>query len=196
MSAIAKEISPRLLSFWDRLTPQQLFVSSFLALILFGFGIIALAGHIDLGWLHGLIVVAVPVVAYALWGMARSLTPDAPRITLAALAAIVVLIWPTPIGFIGAIALFVVIGLLLWRTMQVAHVTQDSFGQLLAIGITAMIFFQAFVNIGMNVGIMPVTGIPLPFISLGGSSLWTSLAALGLLQSVRIHHQRLAFQRE
>jgi rod shape determining protein RodA len=99
-------------------------------------------------------------------------------------------------GFIGAIALFVVIGLLLWRTMQVAQVTQDPFGQLLAVGITAVIFFQAFVNIGMNVGIMPVTGIPLPFVSLGGSSLWTLLAALGLLQSVRIHHQRLAFQRE
>jgi rod shape determining protein RodA len=99
-------------------------------------------------------------------------------------------------GFIGAIALFVVIGLLLWRTMHVAQVTQDPFGQLLAVGITAVIFFQAFVNIGMNVGIMPVTGIPLPFVSLGGSSLWTLLAALGLLQSVRIHHQRLAFQRD
>jgi rod shape determining protein RodA len=99
-------------------------------------------------------------------------------------------------GFIGAIALFVVIGLLLWRMMRVAQDTQDPFGQLLAAGITAMIFFQAFVNIGMNVGIMPVTGIPLPFVSLGGSSLWTSLAAIGLLQSVRIHHQRLAFQRD
>jgi rod shape determining protein RodA len=99
-------------------------------------------------------------------------------------------------GFIGAIALFVVIGLLLWRMMQVAQTTQDPFGQLLAAGITAMIFFQAFVNIGMNVGIMPVTGIPLPLVSLGGSSLWTTLAAIGLLQSVRIHHQRLAFQRD
>lgn len=99
-------------------------------------------------------------------------------------------------GFIGAIALFTVIGLLLWRTMRVAQETQDPFGQLLAAGVTAMLFFQAFVNIGMNVGILPVTGIPLPFVSLGGSSLWTSLAAIGLLQSVRIHHQRLAFQRD
>jgi rod shape determining protein RodA len=99
-------------------------------------------------------------------------------------------------GFIGAIALFVVIGLLLWRTMQVAQSTQDPFGQMLAAGITAMIFFQAFVNIGMNVGLLPVTGIPLPFVSLGGSSLWVTLAAIGLLQSVRIHHQRLAFQRD
>jgi chromate transporter len=76
---------------------------SALALILFGFGIVALGGRVDLDWLHGLLVVAVPVVAQAVWGMARNLTPDAPRVTLAALATIVVLIWPTPLGFIGAI---------------------------------------------------------------------------------------------
>jgi chromate transporter len=76
---------------------------SALALILFGFGVLALGNRIDLGWLHGLLVVAVPVVAQAVWGMARNLTPDVPRVTLAALAAMVVLIWPTPAGFIGAI---------------------------------------------------------------------------------------------
>jgi len=76
---------------------------SALALILFGLGIIALGNRIDLAWLHGLLVVAVPVVAQAVWGMARNLTPDAPRVTLAALAAIVVMIWPTPLGFVGAI---------------------------------------------------------------------------------------------
>jgi rod shape determining protein RodA len=99
-------------------------------------------------------------------------------------------------GFVGAIALFIVIGLLLWRSMQVVNATTDPFGQLLAMGITAVIFFQSFVNIGMNIGIMPVTGIPLPFVSLGGSSLWMLLAALGILQSVRIHNQRLAFRRD
>src|SRR3972149_5712017 len=72
-------------------------------LLLFRFGLIALGDRVDLGWLHGLLVVAVPVVAQAVWGMARNLTPDAPRVTLAALAAIVVMIWPTPLGFIGAI---------------------------------------------------------------------------------------------
>jgi chromate transport protein ChrA len=76
---------------------------SALALILFGYGILALGDRIDLGWLHGMLVVAVPVVAQAVWGMARNLTPDALRVTLAALAAILVLIWPTPLGFIGAI---------------------------------------------------------------------------------------------
>ena len=88
---------------------------SALALILFGFGILALGGRIDLGWLHGLVVVAVPVVAQAVWGMARNLTPDAPRVTLAAVSAIIVMIWPTPSGFIGAIVAGGVAGWLLFK---------------------------------------------------------------------------------
>ncbi len=97
-------------------------------------------------------------------------------------------------GFVGAIALFLTFGILLWRILHVATATHDNFGQMVAIGVAAMVFFQTFVNAGMNVGIMPVTGIPLPFISMGGSSLWTLLAALGILQSILIHHQRLGFQ--
>ncbi len=97
-------------------------------------------------------------------------------------------------GFLGAIALFLTFGILLWRILHVVSSTRDSFAQMVAIGVAAMIFFQTFVNAGMNVGIMPVTGIPLPFISLGGSSLWTLLAALGILQSILIHHQRRGFQ--
>ncbi len=97
-------------------------------------------------------------------------------------------------GFVGAMALFLTFGILLWRILHVATATRDNFGQMVAIGVAAMIFFQTFVNAGMNVGIMPVTGIPLPFISMGGSSLWTLLAALGILQSILIHHQRLGFQ--
>lgn len=97
-------------------------------------------------------------------------------------------------GFVGAIALFVTFTILLWRTMNVGVQARDSFGQMLAFGVTAIIFFQVIVNIGMNVGLLPVTGIPLPFVSVGGSSLWTLLAAIGLLQSVRIHQQRLGFQ--
>lgn len=76
---------------------------SALALILFGFGVLALGDQLDQGWLHGLKVVAVAVVAQAVWGMARNLTPDAPRVTLAALAAITVMVWPTPLGQVGAI---------------------------------------------------------------------------------------------
>ena len=97
-------------------------------------------------------------------------------------------------GFLGAVALFLTFGILLWRTLAVARIARDNFGQLVAVGIAGMIFFQVFVNAGMNMGIMPVTGIPLPFITLGGSSLWTLLAAMGLLQSIRLHHQRLGFQ--
>ena len=63
-------------------------------------------------------------------------------------------------GFVGALALFLTFAILLWRTTHVVQATKDSFGQMMATGISAMIFFQAFVNIGMNVGLMPVTGIP------------------------------------
>ncbi|MBI3935634.1 MAG: chromate efflux transporter [Betaproteobacteria bacterium] len=94
---------------------------SALALILFGFGVIALGDRVDLGWLHGLLVVAVPVVAQAVWGMARSLTPDALRVTLAALAAIVVMIWPTPLGFIGAIVAGGIVGLRLFNVSEDDH---------------------------------------------------------------------------
>lgn len=99
-------------------------------------------------------------------------------------------------GFIGALALFLTFAILLWRMMQIGINARDSFSQLTAFGITGIVFFQMFVNIGMNVGLMPITGIPLPFVSVGGSSLWTLLAAVGLLQSILIHQQRLGFQRE
>ena len=97
-------------------------------------------------------------------------------------------------GFVGGIALFLVFALLLWRMSRAASVARDTFGQQLAIGITAMVFFQTFVNIGMNLGIMPVTGIPLPFISLGGTSLFTVLASSGHLQSIILNHRKLGFQ--
>ena len=96
-------------------------------------------------------------------------------------------------GFIGALALFALYLLLIWRYLRVAHLARDEFGQLIAIGAAAMLFFQAFVNIGMNVNLLPVVGIPLPFISAGGVSLVTMLAIQGILQSVLMHRQRLAF---
>jgi len=91
---------------------------SALALILFGFGIVALGNRVDLDWLRGLTVVAVPVVAQAVWGMARNLTPDAPRVTVAAVAAIIVMIWPTPLGFVGAIVAGGIIG---WRLFSASE---------------------------------------------------------------------------
>ena len=97
-------------------------------------------------------------------------------------------------GYLGMIALLSCFVLLIWRCLHVVEVSKDALGQCMAIGVTAMVFFQATVNIGMNVGLMPVTGITLPFISSGVSSLWTFLIAQGLLQSILIHHRKLAFQ--
>jgi chromate transporter len=114
---------------------------SALALILFGFGIVALGNRADLDWLHGLLVVAVPVVAQAIWGMARNLTPDAPRVTLAALAAVVVMIWPTPLGFIGAIVTGGLAGwLLLKANIDGEHVAIGA-NVSRAAGITALALF-------------------------------------------------------
>lgn len=97
-------------------------------------------------------------------------------------------------GFIGGLALFMALIVLFMRMSRVVTISRDNFGQYIAVGILAMFVFQTFVNIGMNIGLMPVTGIPLPLISLGGSSLVVNLAAIGILQSIIMHHRRLAFQ--
>lgn len=98
-------------------------------------------------------------------------------------------------GFIGMLALFLATIILIWRCLNVAEVSRDSFGQILATGISGLLFFQSFLNIGMNVGLMPVAGITLPFVSSGVSSLWTFMVLIGILQSVRMHHRRLDFLR-
>jgi len=97
------------------------------------------------------------------------------------------------LGFLGAICLFILFGILLARILAIAAKAPDAFGQLLASGVAIMIFFQSFINIGMNIGLLPVTGIPLPFISYGGSSLITLLLAEGLVQSIAMHPRRLGF---
>ena len=99
-------------------------------------------------------------------------------------------------GFVGMVALLLAIVILLWRCLTVIELARDSFGQLLAAGITGILFVQAVVNIGMNVGLLPVAGIPLPFISQGLSSLWAFLLAEGILQSILVHHRKLGFQPE
>jgi rod shape determining protein RodA len=90
------------------------------------------------------------------------------------------------LGFAGSMALLALLGLLLWRGLRIAAVARDPFGTLLAAGVVTMLAFQAFVNIGMTVGIMPITGIPLPFVSYGGSSLVATFAAVGLLENVHM----------
>lgn len=97
------------------------------------------------------------------------------------------------VGFVGVLVLFTVLVALLLRVARVSFMSGDTYGRLLASGILAMLMFQIFVNIGMNIGLMPVTGIPLPFISYGGSSLITTLASLGILQSILLRHKKLVF---
>jgi len=89
-------------------------------------------------------------------------------------------------GFVGAMVVIGLFGLLLWRSLRIAMLSKDLFGSLVAGGIAAMFAFQVFVNIGMTVGIMPITGIPLPFVSFGGSSLITNYLAMGLLMNIHM----------
>jgi rod shape determining protein RodA len=90
------------------------------------------------------------------------------------------------LGFAGAIFLLGLYGVLVWRGFRTALMSRDTFGTLLAAGITAMLAFQVFVNIGMTMGIMPVTGIPLPLVSYGGTSMITNWLAVGLLLNVHM----------
>jgi rod shape determining protein RodA len=87
-------------------------------------------------------------------------------------------------GFVGAALVLSLYALLVWRALRVLTVAKNLFGALIAGGVVGMLLFQVFVNVGMNLGIMPITGIPLPLMSYGGSSVLTTLLALGLLQSI------------
>lgn len=90
------------------------------------------------------------------------------------------------LGFVGALLIIVLIGVILWRGCAIARNATDLYGTIVAAGIVAWFAFQSFENIGMTLGIMPVTGIPLPFVSYGGSSMFANCIAIGLLQSVKM----------
>jgi len=94
------------------------------------------------------------------------------------------------LGFIGAVVTFALFAALLWRVMTAAWRSRDPFGTLFGCGLAAMILFQLVVNVGMVIGIMPITGIPLPFVTHGGASLISIAAGLGILQSVNIRQTR------
>jgi rod shape determining protein RodA len=87
-------------------------------------------------------------------------------------------------GFVGAALVLSLFALLIWRALRTLTMAKNFYGALVAGGITAMLMFQVFVNVGMTIGIMPITGIPLPLVSYGGSSVITTLMAIGLLQSI------------
>lgn len=97
-------------------------------------------------------------------------------------------------GFIGMLALFASFVILLWRCLHVIEVAGDDFGRYLAAPVTGVIFFQAVLTIGRNLGLLPVTGITLPFVSSGLSSAWTFLVAQGILQSILMGQRKLDFR--
>lgn len=89
-------------------------------------------------------------------------------------------------GFVGAALLLALFATLVWRALRIATISRDLYGSMIAGAIAAMFLFEIFVNVGMTLGIMPITGIPLPFISYGGAALITNLMLVGLLESIHI----------
>jgi len=98
------------------------------------------------------------------------------------------------LGFVGAMALFALFLILLFRILRAYEIADDRFSSILCAGVGSMIAFQTIANIGSNVGLTPVVGIPLPFVSHGGSALITQLAALGLVQATLLRRRRYRFE--
>ena len=97
------------------------------------------------------------------------------------------------LGFAGAIFVLALIGFIVFRCLRAARLARDPFGSLIAYGVAILIFFQAVVNIAVNLNLIPVTGIPLPFISYGGSGLISLMLGIGLVESVVLRHKPLDF---
>jgi rod shape determining protein RodA len=97
------------------------------------------------------------------------------------------------LGFMGTVIILLLLFFVIWRLIRIADLAQDQFGRLLVVGVAALIFFQTFINVGMNLSIAPVTGMTLPFISYGGSSLISMMLAIGLAQSVIMRHRKMDF---
>ena len=97
------------------------------------------------------------------------------------------------LGFVGCAVLLLLYLIVLWRGIRIAQDASDTFGRLLAVGITSMIAFHVLVNVGMTMGIMPVTGIPLPLMSYGVSSLTTNIMAIAILLNIQLRRQKLLF---
>ncbi|MGH2994162.1 MAG: rod shape-determining protein RodA [Solirubrobacterales bacterium] len=92
-------------------------------------------------------------------------------------------------GFVGAALLLSLYALLIWRALRILTLSKNLYGSMIAAGIVAMLMFQLLVNVGMTLGVMPITGIPLPLMSYGGSSVLTTFMAIGLLQSIYVQAQ-------
>jgi rod shape determining protein RodA len=96
-------------------------------------------------------------------------------------------------GLLGSVALIALLFIIVWRCLAVASKAPNEYGALIAVGVATWVGMQIFINVGMNIGLMPVTGIPLPFISYGGSSLMSILLGLGLVQSVAAQSTTVVF---
>lgn len=96
-------------------------------------------------------------------------------------------------GFIGAVVIMILLLFVVYRCIRAARLSRDTYGSLICFGVAVLLAFQGFVNIGVNLKLIPATGLPLPFISYGGSSLLSLLLGVGLVQSVIIRHKSLEF---
>lgn len=97
------------------------------------------------------------------------------------------------LGLIGTAIVVALLLFVIWRILNIADKAQDAFGRLLTVGVAALIFFQTVVSVSMNLNLIPVTGLPLPFVSYGGSSLISMMFAVGLAQSVVMRHRKIEF---
>lgn len=96
-------------------------------------------------------------------------------------------------GFVGTVLVMTLLFFIIWRIFRAARLARDTFGALICYGVGAWLSFQAIVNMGMNLNLLPVTGLPLPFVSYGGSALLSMLIGVGLVQSVMLRHKALEF---
>ena len=92
-------------------------------------------------------------------------------------------------GFLGSVTVLTLYGAVLFSGIRIAGQARDRLGKTLAVGVVTLVFSQVFINIGMNIRIMPVTGVPLPLLSYGGSSVLGSLIAMGMLQNIYIYRK-------
>lgn len=96
-------------------------------------------------------------------------------------------------GFVGAVVVICIFAVIIWRGLRIARLAKDRYGMLLAVGCVSFFFCHLVINVGMTLGIMPITGIPLPFLTYGGSSLLTSILVIGILLNVGLRRQKIMF---
>jgi rod shape determining protein RodA len=96
-------------------------------------------------------------------------------------------------GLVGALFVILMIVLVIWRCLRTAQIARDVAGMSIAYGVATLIFFQGMINIGVNLNIVPVSGLPLPFISYGGSGLTSLMLGIGLVESVAMRYKQMDF---